>query len=681
MAVYWVAADGNDANDGLSYANRKATWKAALDTARLAGAGNTVNVVAPSGSPLTVADGAGATLSSLAGTDYDSAPGMRIRGSDSSGTAAHAHIIFADTATNITALSLSSGANKIDLDGLYIDWSVGSTACSAKHFCRTTSTSANGVRMRNCVGVWSTHRQGEVLDTQGTISTDDTTFQYNVFMALGGVAAANPTPWRFDPRGQLTANNNVFILGGICAGNIFPFQLGSNDANLTNHNVSHNTIFFVSDLVLTGSLSPIVSSDDNPFAGTPVKRVKDNVLYWPASTSGRKWMTGNVSADPTKWSIDIGYNQLHIGGSGSWAAFHPYMNPWDPTGTDADDPDASNWTGDNVVVADPFFDIGSTYVWGMAGTGYSIELPYDLRINDPYRETSSTGGVPGAIVDAITAGPDLTIDKVAIGTWQVGVDSQFSLTVRNGGDDTATADIVVTDTLPAGLTYKAASGLGWSVNVVGQLITATWAGDVAASASTDPLTITVEVAQAAYPSVTNTAHVESADDPTGSDDTEIIAVLAAEPEPPGNPSVLLSEQAPGFPVVRTGLRLHRNLELEWNLDGAGETTGIARLWSAIVSLPAGATDVELPMLLSPTALMIETDQDIEIQINDSVQLIRAGGCFLITQTSEVETFAVTNLSAFKTAHLAYCGTGDVTQPSGSVQDPSGGRGDDEELNP
>lgn len=680
MATYWVAADGNDANDGLSYANRKLTWKNALDTAKAAGAGNTVNVVAPSGSPLVIADGGGATLSSLAGTDYDSAPGMRIQGTNSSGTAAHAYIHFQDSATGITALSLSTGANKIDIRGLFVDWSGNSTAAGSKNFCRVISAAANGVRMTDCVGKWGLNVRGQLLDTASTISSDDCVFRYNVFIATDGVAAGNPSPMPFDPRGQLTCKNNIWIIGGVIAGNVFPVHLGGNDANLTNHNVSNNTFYFVSGMTIPGELCAIISTDASPFSGTPIKTVKDNLLYWEATTAGRQWMRGNASASPSAWSINIGYNQLHLGASGSWQALHPYMNPWDATGTDADDPDAG-WTGDNEVVADPFFDLGSTYVWGMSGIGYSVELPYDLRVNNPYRETSSTGGVPGAIVDSIAAGPDLTIDKAAIGTWQVGEIGEFSLTVRNGGDTTATATIEVTDTLPAGITYRGASGIGWSVSVASGVITATWAADLAASASTDPLIIAVNVAQAAFPSVTNTAHVESADDPTGSDDTEIITVLAADPEfPPGNPSVLLSEQAPGFPVITAGLRLHRNLELAWNLVTDGEASNIARLWSANVVLPAGATDVEMPMLLSPTSIMLETDQDITVTINETTHTVLAGGCILLTETSEIETFAVTNNSAFKVAHLQYSGTGDVTQPSSTVQDPGGGRGDDEELN-
>src|SRR5262245_24115915 len=67
------------------------------------------------------------------------------------------------------------------------------------------------------------------------------------------------------------------------------------------------------------------------------------------------------------------------------------------------------------------------------------------------------------------------------------------------------------DTLPTGLTFVSGTGTGWPCSAVGQVVTCTNAGPLAASA-TSTITLTVSVGAAAVPSVTNTATVATTGD-------------------------------------------------------------------------------------------------------------------------------------------------------------------------
>jgi len=105
---------------------------------------------------------------------------------------------------------------------------------------------------------------------------------------------------------------------------------------------------------------------------------------------------------------------------------------------------------------------------------------------------------------------DLSIDKAHVGDFTVGVDGVFTLDVANAGPDDATA-IVVSDTLPAGLTYSSYTGSGWSVDTsAAPTITWTHPGPVASGSSLPTIAVTVAVDAAGVPSVLNTASVTSA---------------------------------------------------------------------------------------------------------------------------------------------------------------------------
>ncbi len=102
---------------------------------------------------------------------------------------------------------------------------------------------------------------------------------------------------------------------------------------------------------------------------------------------------------------------------------------------------------------------------------------------------------------------DLQISKTHIGNFHVGQNGSYTISVHNNGPIAEPGNIVVTDTLPAGLSFVSASGTGWSCSASGQNITCTRAGSLAVGANTANITLTVAISAAAAPSVSNSASV------------------------------------------------------------------------------------------------------------------------------------------------------------------------------
>ncbi len=116
-----------------------------------------------------------------------------------------------------------------------------------------------------------------------------------------------------------------------------------------------------------------------------------------------------------------------------------------------------------------------------------------------------------SVTAAVAVGPaDLSIQKNHTGNYTVGTNGTFTLDVANSGPDTA-ENIVITDILPAGLSYVSHTGSGWTVDTsAAPTIAWTHAGPLTSGSSLPTLTVTVLVGGGvAYPTVTNTASVTS----------------------------------------------------------------------------------------------------------------------------------------------------------------------------
>ncbi|HEX2057316.1 MAG TPA: Ig-like domain-containing protein [Actinomycetota bacterium] len=154
------------------------------------------------------------------------------------------------------------------------------------------------------------------------------------------------------------------------------------------------------------------------------------------------------------------------------------------------------------------------------GSGTLSGLVYDFSGSSfHYNADFGTGlnAVPFTASDAA----DLSLTKSHAGAFVRGGTGTYRLTVSNAGPATSGA-ITVTDTLPPGLTYRSASGTGWTCSASGQTVTCTRAG-LAADASSF-FDLTVDIASGAAASLTNSASVVQAttatlNDPVGGNNT------------------------------------------------------------------------------------------------------------------------------------------------------------------
>jgi len=133
-----------------------------------------------------------------------------------------------------------------------------------------------------------------------------------------------------------------------------------------------------------------------------------------------------------------------------------------------------------------------------------------------YTLSTTTGaaslvGSSGAAVSDMASFPkyaNLSITKAASGSFVAGANATYTLTVSNAGPQSASASIIVKDTLPTGMTFVSGTGTGWSCSASGQTVTCTNSSAMASGGSSS-ITLTVALASNVASSITNTANVDS----------------------------------------------------------------------------------------------------------------------------------------------------------------------------
>ena len=120
--------------------------------------------------------------------------------------------------------------------------------------------------------------------------------------------------------------------------------------------------------------------------------------------------------------------------------------------------------------------------------------------------------------DLVTVPPsaDLQLAKTHLGTFTVGAVGNYRLTVHNAGRTESPGPLVLSDTLPDGLSYDSASGAGWTCTARGASVSCNHPAALAAGA-TSKLVLTVHVLPSAFdPSsrtIQNTATVTGGGSP------------------------------------------------------------------------------------------------------------------------------------------------------------------------
>jgi uncharacterized repeat protein (TIGR01451 family) len=137
---------------------------------------------------------------------------------------------------------------------------------------------------------------------------------------------------------------------------------------------------------------------------------------------------------------------------------------------------------------------GVTFNGTSFGGAPTIAGTYPVTLTATNAFGSSQATVTITVNPATTSsGADLKLTLTA-SSFTAGETGQFRLTVTNKGTATATAPIVITDTLPVGLTYAKVSGTGWKCTAVGQAVTCTNTSSLGVGKSTT-LTIDVRIAR------------------------------------------------------------------------------------------------------------------------------------------------------------------------------------------
>jgi uncharacterized repeat protein (TIGR01451 family) len=139
----------------------------------------------------------------------------------------------------------------------------------------------------------------------------------------------------------------------------------------------------------------------------------------------------------------------------------------------------------------------------------TVTITVGLTVPGPVHNEAKVGwdGGVGASASVDSAPfPDLRISKAHAGDFRAGKPGSYSVSVGNVGTGPTTSDIIVTDSLPTGMTFDSATGGDFACAAVGQLVTCTRVIALAAGA-TATFTLNVLVAADAPPLIANLATV------------------------------------------------------------------------------------------------------------------------------------------------------------------------------
>lgn len=196
---------------------------------------------------------------------------------------------------------------------------------------------------------------------------------------------------------------------------------------------------------------------------------------------------------------------------------------------------------------------------------------------------------------------DLALTKTVNGPLIVGSNTTYTLTASNvtgAAIEREDNPITVTDVLPAGLGFVSATGTGWTCGATGQTVTCTRPPTLLAGASAPPITLTVAVGAAAFPSIVNTALVSSPSfDATPGNNSASVTSAVLQPNLSTSTKTVLDvnggEADPGdvlrytITLLETGGAAASAVSI---VDDLPANTGSFTL----VSIPPGATNASTP---------------------------------------------------------------------------------------
>jgi large repetitive protein len=159
-------------------------------------------------------------------------------------------------------------------------------------------------------------------------------------------------------------------------------------------------------------------------------------------------------------------------------------------------------------------DLTLTTTVGAAGYP-SVTNTAQVSSTDPDLPGTATGS------DQLTVLPQavLQLTKTHLAPFTVGSAGQYRLTVHNAGSTESPGPLLLTDTLPDGLSYASATGTGWTCTATGATVSCDHPAALAADGSSE-LLVTVQVLPAAFDpasrQIQNTATVSGGGSPPAS---------------------------------------------------------------------------------------------------------------------------------------------------------------------
>ncbi|MFD8705844.1 Ig-like domain-containing protein [Kitasatospora sp. NPDC059648] len=278
------------------------------------------------------------------------------------------------------------------------------------------------------------------------------------------------------------------------------------------------------DITLTVDVSPTapaqVTNTATTIGGgdTTIHTATDPTTINPAPTSPSltisKHHTGNfVQGQQGTYTITAGNN-----GSGPTDGSTVIVEDLLPPGLTAAAVSGPGWGCDVGTVTCTRSDVLP------AGQNYpDITLTVDVSPTAPAQVTNTAATAGGGSTTATTTdptaiapsptSPSLTIGKTHSGNFNPGQGGLYTITVgNNGSGPTDGTPVIMTDTLPAGLTAAAITGPGWTCDL--NTVTCTRSNVLAGGSSYPPITLKVNVSPAAPHEFTNTATVTGGGDTT-----------------------------------------------------------------------------------------------------------------------------------------------------------------------
>jgi uncharacterized repeat protein (TIGR01451 family) len=344
---------------------------------------------------------------------------------------------------------------------------------------------------------------------------------------------------------QVTCNRSTAILPGATSTTIvFPVTVANTVANCV---ANPATLCAVNTATVSGGGEPAaVTGNNSTTLTTPV--IAFNLTVTKVKTAAGNFVLGVNTATYTLTVNNIGgvittgthtvTDTLPAGltlagnspGTGSGAGWVIGAG-WTCTSAGA-----NNGAGDAIILCTSATAIAasgasSTIVFPVAvAAAAAPSVVNTASVSNPNEPPNLTGNNSASVTSLVNA-PDLVVTKSHNGNFTVGANDDYTITVSNiGALVTSTANVVVTDTLPAGLTFVSGSGTGWNAcTAAGQVVTCVrpLANAIAAGASAPPITLTVAVgaAAAAASPVSNAVAVAGGNEPAGNNGNNSVAHL------------------------------------------------------------------------------------------------------------------------------------------------------------